>query len=86
LSLFVEVKGKRGGNIVNVRIVMDSGKEYIAEGTLENAIDQCYETGEIPSPLGGRGTTYTKFAVKFIKISEKICINTSHISSIEGIE
>lgn len=70
-----------------VKLIMDSGKEYEVGGTLEEAVKQCYEEEKIQSPYGlGNDISFKKFAIKFIKITDNICINTNHISSIEYIE
>lgn len=66
-----------------IKIIMDSGKEYeVNDYNVQNVIDECYETKEMPSPFG-QGAKFEQFVSKFIKISDKITINTGHISSIE---
>jgi len=66
---------------METRIIMDSGKEYIVEGSPEEILEKCYS--DTKSPMGN---TIKTFSNKFIQFDNNTIICSMHISSLEIIE
>ena len=66
---------------METKIIMDSGKEYIIEGSPEEILEKCYLDTKLPM-----GNTSKTFINKFIQFDSNTIIGSMHISSLEIIE
>ncbi|MBL4931002.1 MULTISPECIES: hypothetical protein [Clostridium] len=70
-----------------VKLIMDSGKEYVLSNeniTVSDIIDICYEKEEVKDEAGNV-MSIIKETNKFFNIDMNTAIHTSHISSIEQL-
>lgn len=70
-----------------VKLIMDSGKEYVLSNeniTVSDIIDICYEKEEVKDE-NGNVISITKATNKFFNIDMNTAIHTNHISSIEQL-
>jgi len=66
---------------MKTKIFMDSGSQYIYEGSISQIKNLCVNISQM-----GMGGRVEIFKNGFIDIAENISINPSHISSLEELE
>jgi hypothetical protein len=70
-----------------VKLIMDSGKEYILSNeniTVSDIVDICYEREDIKDEEGNT-ISIIKATNKFFNVDMNTAIHTNHISSIEQL-
>ena len=66
---------------MKVKIIMDSGREYIVDGYINNVTDRCFNYNRLPMS----NSSISIMKNDFVELCDGVFINPSHISSIEEV-